>query len=111
MTPAVIARLAAVSAAVAIGAGAFGAHAAQGRAVEWLHTGAMYQLIHAVAVIVLLPRNRAAAMLMLAGATVFAFSLYAMALGAPRWFGAITPLGGVAMIAGWLWLAAARMRG
>ncbi len=42
---------------------------------------------------------------MLGGAAVFAFSLYVMALGAPRWFGAITPLGGLGMIGGWLWLA------
>ena len=105
MTGDAVIRVAAVSAAVAIAAGAFGAHAAQGKAVEWLHTGAMYQLIHAIAAIVVLPRNRPAALLMLAGATIFAFSLYAMALGAPRWFGAITPLGGVAMIGGWLWLA------
>jgi uncharacterized membrane protein YgdD (TMEM256/DUF423 family) len=103
-----IVRLAALSAAIAIGAGAFGAHIAQGKAVEWLHTGAMYQLIHAVAVIVVLPRNRSAALLMLIGAAIFAVSLYAMALGAPRWFGAITPLGGLAMIAGWLWLAFGR---
>jgi uncharacterized membrane protein YgdD (TMEM256/DUF423 family) len=97
--------LAALSAAVAIAAGAFGAHAASGKAVEWLHTGAMYQLLHAVAAIALLPRQRTVAALLLGGATVFAFSLYAMALGAPRWLGAVTPLGGVGMIAGWVWLA------
>jgi len=44
----------------------------------------------------------------LGGAAVFAFSLYLMALGAPRWFGAITPLGGLALIIGWLWLAFGR---
>ena len=98
-------RVAAYSAATAIGAGAFGAHIARGQAVDWLHTGAIYQLTHAVAVVVVAPRNRVSAALMLAGATVFAFSLYVLALGAPRWFGAITPLGGVAMIGGWLWLA------
>jgi uncharacterized membrane protein YgdD (TMEM256/DUF423 family) len=96
---------AALSAAIAIAAGAFGAHAASGKAVEWLHTGAMYQLIHAVAAIALLPRQRTVAMLLLGGAAVFAFSLYAMALGAPRWLGAVTPLGGAGMIAGWVWLA------
>ena len=42
---------------------------------------------------------------LLAGATIFAVTLYAMALGAPRWLGAITPIGGVLLIAGWLWLA------
>jgi uncharacterized membrane protein YgdD (TMEM256/DUF423 family) len=108
LTGRAIVRVAAVSAAIAIAAGAFGAHAAQGKAVDWLHTGAMYQLIHAVAVIVVLPRSRTAALLMLVGAAIFAFSLYAMALGAPRWFGAITPLGGIVMIVGWLWLAFGR---
>ena len=96
---------AALSGALAIGAGAFGAHLAHGQAIEWLRTGAMYQLIHAVAVLVVAARSPRAAALMLVGATVFAFSLYAMAIGAPRWLGAITPLGGVAMIAGWLTLA------
>jgi uncharacterized membrane protein YgdD (TMEM256/DUF423 family) len=40
-----------------------------------------------------------------AGAFIFAATLYAMALGAPRWLGAITPLGGTLLIAGWLSLA------
>jgi uncharacterized membrane protein YgdD (TMEM256/DUF423 family) len=49
--------------------------------------------------------------LFVAGGAVFAGTLYAMALGAPRWFGAITPVGGAAMIAGWVWLAWAVARG
>ncbi len=101
-------RLAALSAALAIAAGAFGAHAAQGQAIEWLRTGAVYQLIHAVAVLVVAPHAPRAALFLLVGAAVFALSLYAMALGAPRWFGAITPTGGIAMIAGWLMLALRR---
>ena len=43
--------------------------------------------------------------LFVAGAAIFAFTLYAMAFGAPRWLGAITPIGGTALIIGWLWLA------
>ena len=43
--------------------------------------------------------------LMLGGSTLFAATLYAMALGAPHWLGAVTPLGGAAMIAGWCFLA------
>lgn len=39
------------------------------------------------------------------GAAIFAGTLYAMAFGAPRWFGAITPIGGTLLIIGWLWLA------
>jgi uncharacterized membrane protein YgdD (TMEM256/DUF423 family) len=42
---------------------------------------------------------------MLAGSALFAATLYLMAIGAPRWLGAITPIGGLLMIAGWLWLA------
>jgi uncharacterized membrane protein YgdD (TMEM256/DUF423 family) len=102
-------RLAALSAALAIGAGAFGAHAAQGPAADWLRTGAMYQLIHAVAAIAVRQISERAAGLMLAGAAVFALTLYAMAFGAPRILGAVTPIGGLAMIAAWV-LVAVRAR-
>jgi uncharacterized membrane protein YgdD (TMEM256/DUF423 family) len=97
--------LAALSAALAIAAGAFGAHAARPPAVEWLRTGAMYQLIHAVAAVAMPDRFRVQSWLLLVGAAIFAGSLYAMALGAPRMLGAVTPIGGMAMIAGWLWVA------
>ena len=97
--------LAALSAALAIVAGAFGAHAAKPPAVEWLRTGATYQLIHAVAAIALPDRLRLPSWVLLVGAAIFAGSLYAMALGAPRMLGAVTPIGGMAMIAGWLWVA------
>ena len=101
-----IAVLAALSAALAIGAGAFGAHGVSDpKAVEWLHTGGTYQLIHAVAAIAIMGVARGAAVLLLIGAAIFALTLYAMALGAPRWLGAITPIGGVLMIGGWLWAA------
>lgn len=99
-------RLAAISAAIAIAAGAFGAHRFAGKEAEWLRTGGFYQLIHAVAVI-LLARMVAptASWLLLGGATLFAGTLYAMAFGAPRWLGAITPIGGTLMIVGWLLVA------
>lgn len=93
---------AALSAAVAIAAGAFGAHGASGEARELLKTGGLYQMVHAVAAITLAARARGAAGLMLAGSIVFAFSLYALAIGAPGVTGAITPIGGVGMIAAWL---------
>ena len=96
---------AALSAALAIAAGAFGAHAAQPPVTEWLKTGGMYQLIHSVAAITVAERFPKQAWVLLWGAFVFAVSLYAMAIGAPRWFGAITPIGGLAMIGGWLWVA------
>jgi uncharacterized membrane protein YgdD (TMEM256/DUF423 family) len=100
--------LAALSAAVAIGAGAFGAHAAKGQAVEWLRTGAFYQMVHAVAVVALAPKHARVSIILLLGSGLFAATLYAMALGAPRWLGAITPVGGVAMILGWLMIALRR---
>jgi uncharacterized membrane protein YgdD (TMEM256/DUF423 family) len=101
-----IALLACLSAALAIGAGAFGAHGVSDpKAVEWLRTGGLYQLIHAVAAIAIMGVARGAAALMLVGAAIFALTLYAMALGGPKWLGAITPIGGTLMIVGWLWAA------
>ncbi len=102
----ILAVLAALSGALAVAAGAFGAHGAHGDAVEWLKTGGHYQLIHAVAALVALRMEaRGPAWLFVAGGAIFAGTLYLMALGAPRWFGAITPIGGTLLIAGWLWLA------
>lgn len=98
--------VAALSGAIAVAAGAFGAHGVEGKAADWLRTGGLYQLIHAVAALAAMRMEaRGAAWLFVAGGGLFAATLYAMALGAPRWFGAITPIGGAAMIAGWLWLA------
>ena len=65
--------LAALSGAMAVGAGAFGAHGASGAAVEWLKTGGHYQLVHAVAAIVALRMElRGPAWLFVAGAGIFA---------------------------------------
>ena len=47
---------------------------------------------------------------MVVGAVIFAGTLYAMALGAPRWFGAITPIGGVSLLAGWALTALGSLR-
>lgn len=97
---------AALSGALAIGAGAFGAHGASARAAELLRTGGQYQLLHAVAALVAMQLGaRGPGWLFVAGAGLFAGSLYLLALGGPRWLGPVTPLGGVLMIAGWLWLA------
>ncbi len=102
----IVTVLAALSGSVAVGAGAFAAHGASGQAAEWLKTGAHYQLVHAVAALVALRMGeRISPWLFVGGGGLFAGTLYAMAFGAPRWFGAITPIGGVALIAGWLCLA------
>jgi uncharacterized membrane protein YgdD (TMEM256/DUF423 family) len=102
----------ALAAALAVGLGAFGAHgladrfAAEPRLLGWWETATLYLLVHAIAVAALpVESSRVARLLLLVGALVFAGTLYAMALGAPRWLGAVTPLGGTALIAGWLTLA------
>ncbi|MGK2912194.1 MAG: DUF423 domain-containing protein [Sphingobium sp.] len=107
-----IGLLAALSAALAIAAGAFGAHgAASPQAAEWLRTGGMYQLVHAVAAVAIMNIARGPAGLMLAGGAIFGGALYVMALGGPKWLGAITPIGGTLLIAAWLWLAWIYFRG
>ncbi|MDZ3833409.1 MAG: DUF423 domain-containing protein [Sphingopyxis sp.] len=101
-----IGMFAALSAAMAVAAGAFGAHGAAGpQEAEWLRTGGLYQLVHAVAALAIMGTARGPAAVLLVGAAIFAMTLYAMALGAPRWLGAVTPIGGVLLIAGWLWAA------
>ena len=95
-----------LSGALAVGAGAFGAHGANGQAAEWLKTGGQYQLVHAVAALIAAQIGmRGVGWLFVAGGAVFAGTLYLMAMGLPKWLGAVTPLGGALMIAGWLWLA------
>jgi uncharacterized membrane protein YgdD (TMEM256/DUF423 family) len=103
-------RLAALSGLISVMAGAFGAHGMAGRpmAQDLLKTGAQYEAIHALATVaaVLLARDggrRAvlAPTLFLTGSLLFSGSLYALALGAPRLVGAVTPLGGLAFMAGW----------
>ena len=95
--------------AIAVGAAAVhGVHDVQARG--WLQTGVQFQLPHAIAVFALLGWRdsvhvRRGAWALLAGSIVFAVTLDALALGSPRWFGAITPVGGTAMLLGWLWLA------
>ena len=99
--------------------GAFGAHALRGHldasAMGWWQTAVQYQLWHALALALAVHagRGRAGRWAVLAfaiGIVLFSGSLYAMALGAPRWFGAITPLGGVGFVVGWAALAMALHR-
>ncbi|MDE2043097.1 MAG: DUF423 domain-containing protein [Alphaproteobacteria bacterium] len=103
---------AALSAALAIAAGAFAAHGASAAQANLLRVGAQYQLIHAIAVFAMAarPRGHGPSIMLLSGANVFALSLYALACGAPRWVGIITPFGGVLMILGWLWVGVEEVR-
>jgi uncharacterized membrane protein YgdD (TMEM256/DUF423 family) len=102
-----------------VASGAFATHALRARidakALEWWDTAARYQLAHAFALIATAwaegrwggrsPRVAAAAFTV--GLVVFCGTLYAMALGGPRWLGAITPIGGTAFMVGWAALAMA----
>jgi uncharacterized membrane protein YgdD (TMEM256/DUF423 family) len=101
--------------------GAFGAHAIRGsadeQALSWWETAAQYHLVHALALVLAglvgarAGRGGGAAWALLGGSVLFSGTLYAMALGAPRWLGAVTPLGGLGQMLGWLLLAyAARAR-
>jgi uncharacterized membrane protein YgdD (TMEM256/DUF423 family) len=115
--------LGAVSAFIAVAAGAFGAHALRARlSPEMLavfETGARYQMYHALGLMAAAwaaarwpgPLPQAAGWMFLAGTVLFSGSLYALALSGVRWLGAITPLGGVAFLAGWICLALAARRG
>ena len=108
--------LGAGSALIAVGAGAFGAHALRSRLAPDLlavfETGARYQMYHAVGLFVAAwavtrwpgPWPARAGELFAIGTLLFSGSLYALALSGIRWLGAITPLGGLAFLAGWICL-------
>lgn len=103
----------AINAAIAVAAGAFAAHGLrerlEPRALEVFETAARYQMYHALALIlagVMTARGaRVAGWLFQAGIIVFSGSLYALALADVKALGAITPIGGLAFLAGWLVLA------
>jgi uncharacterized membrane protein YgdD (TMEM256/DUF423 family) len=98
--------------------GAFGAHALRGmltpQAAGWWETAVQYQMWHALALLGIAalrpPRATMVAWCLGAGAAIFSGTLYLMALGLPRWLGAVTPLGGILMIAGWALLGWAAWR-
>jgi uncharacterized membrane protein YgdD (TMEM256/DUF423 family) len=106
-------RLAALSGLVSVAAGAFAAHGLTAESAKMLvRTGSSWQAVHslaALAAVALAGPDRPVSAwppgLFLAGATVFAGSLYALALGAPHLAGAITPVGGLMFLAGWIALA------
>jgi uncharacterized membrane protein YgdD (TMEM256/DUF423 family) len=105
--------LAALCGFLAVVAGAFGAHGVHDPvAKDILRTGAEYGLVHALAVFAALSvgagsgrASRIAAWLFAVGGAVFSISLYVLALTGVGWLGAVTPFGGLAMMAGWLTLA------
>ncbi|MBA3894585.1 MAG: DUF423 domain-containing protein [Gemmatimonadales bacterium] len=112
----------AASALISVAAGAFGAHALRTRLSPELlavfETGARYQMYHAVGLFAAAwaltrwpgPWPARAGWLFVVGTLLFSGSLYALALSGVRWLGAITPLGGVAFLLGWICLALAIRR-
>jgi len=115
----VLGAASALAGGLAVALGAFGAHGLKARlsaeALGWWETGTFYLLTHAVAALAVALSARtgfvgAGGWSLLLGGLLFSATLYAMALGAPRWFGAITPIGGVAMIMGWGLIAAGLWR-
>lgn len=113
----------AASAFIGVAAGAFGAHALKARLapdqLAIFEVGVRYQLVHALALLAVawactrwpgLLAN-ASGWSFTAGTVLFSGSLYLLALTGVRAFGAVTPVGGVLFLAGWLLLAAAAWRG
>ena len=110
----------ALSGFLAVALGAFAAHSLRDRLsadmLQVFQTGVTYQMYHALALIgvgILLSRFSvdgstwltASGWLFIAGAVLFSGSLYALSLSNTTWLGAITPVGGVAFLLGWLAVA------
>ena len=105
-------RVAAAFCFLAVALGAFGAHTlkatldANGTRDVW-NTAVLYHLAHAIALVVLAlhPASlRLASGLLTAGIVIFSGSLYILAVTNVKWLGAITPVGGLCFLAGWMWL-------
>lgn len=108
-------RLSALLGLSGVLAGALGAHAFKpmlvenGRWESW-NTAVLYHLLHAATLLTLILHAKNAglflwtARLWVIGTLLFSFSIYLLSLGGPRWFGPVTPLGGLCLMAGWLCL-------
>jgi uncharacterized membrane protein YgdD (TMEM256/DUF423 family) len=103
--------------ALSVAAGALAAHLADDpKAAELLRTGALYGMVHAAALlaVVALGARRLAVLVagwsFAAGIILFSGSLFALAGGAARWLGWVTPFGGVLLIIGWTALASLAVR-
>ncbi len=118
--------VAALSGAISVIVGAFAAHGLDLRteaglkARDWLQTGSHYLMFHALAMLgvcalagveMLNVRLAVVALwLFLVGSVLFPGALYSLSFGGPRWFGAVAPIGGLAFIAGWAFLAIAALK-
>lgn len=109
----------AINAALAVAAGAFGAHGLKDRldasALAVFETGARYHMYHALALVlcgaIATKGATTAGWILQAGIAIFCGSLYALALTGVKGLGAITPIGGLAFLAGWAYLAWTSLRG
>lgn len=112
--PKVVLAIAAFLLAIAVAAGAFGAHALKNNLsperLETWETAVQYHAWHALGMILMILAGTqfdinvsVPVSLLLIGITIFSGSLYALCLSGVSWLGAITPIGGVAFIAGWVW--------
>jgi uncharacterized membrane protein YgdD (TMEM256/DUF423 family) len=113
----------AIAAGIGVALGAFGAHALKSRVSEDLltvfETGVRYQMYHALALLAVgwaagrWPGSliNASGWLFTIGIVVFCGSLYLMTFSGARWLGAVTPVGGLCFILGWIALASAALRG
>lgn len=103
----------ALNLSLAVGLGAFGAHALSSQvtahALETYRTGGLYHQVHGVGALVaslVAPKvSSIPAWILLVGTWIFSFSLYLLAVTGTRWLGAITPIGGICLITGYLILA------
>jgi len=114
--------LGAILAGLAVAAGAFGAHGLEGRVtperIETFRTGVTYQMYHALALLFVgwWATQDASALTawaggcFVAGIVIFSGSLYLLVLTDTSWLGAITPIGGVAFLAGWALVVVALLR-
>jgi uncharacterized membrane protein YgdD (TMEM256/DUF423 family) len=115
--------IAAIGGFFAVVIGAFAAHGLRKvlipEMIEVVKTGVQYQMYHALALFIIglwlsykpaTPGLKAAGLAFILGTLLFSGSLYALAMGAPRWLGPITPVGGLCFLIGWLLLLAAAWR-
>ena len=118
--------VAALSGAISVIVGAFAAHGLDLRteaglkARDWLQTGSHYEIFHALAMLGVCALAAAklvnvrvavvAQWCFLIGSILFPGALYSLSFGGPRWFGAVAPIGGLAFIAGWVFLAIAAFK-
>lgn len=108
--------------ALAISAGAFGAHALKSRitsdALDIFEIGVRYQMYHAFGIFLVAwlcfahpdTKPERSGWLFIAGIVLFPGSLYALSLTGIHWLGAVTPLGGICFVAGWVWLGWSLLR-